>query len=93
MLGLVLAGAPACKQGEGEPCQYDSDCQDGLTCVQSSRVCQSSAPLQDGGGGADAPNDAGIDASPLDVDASPLDASPLDAVTADAVPSDAAPDA
>lgn len=30
---LVLGGVAACKQGEGERCQVESDCDEGLICT------------------------------------------------------------
>ena len=35
LLGLSLAATAACKQGPGDRCQVDADCQDGLTCSQA----------------------------------------------------------
>ena len=91
-LGLVLlfgAALFACKQGEGDRCQIDSDCEDDLVCVQEATggVCR---PTGGGGGSvdaappADAPPaiDAGDepDAATDEVDAAPeLDAGDLDA--------------
>lgn len=45
-LGLVVS----CKQGEGERCQVDADCEDGLVCAQATQLC------------ADNDTSAGIDA-------------------------------
>ncbi|MBK9030291.1 MAG: hypothetical protein IPL61_02950 [Myxococcales bacterium] len=87
LTALVLTGAAGCKQGEGEPCQYTSDCASGLTCVVSSHVCQSGVSIDDGGtGGVDAPNDSGIDAVVPDDAPSVIDATPLDADLVDAAP-------
>jgi hypothetical protein len=36
---LLLALAPACKQGEGERCQIDDDCSGGLVCSDSQHIC------------------------------------------------------
>lgn len=74
---LVLAG---CKQGEGERCQVDDDCESPLVCNTSTDTCQTSpggptvdaaidAPLDaEIDGGADAAIDAALDAS---IDAAP----------------------
>ena len=61
----------SCKQGEGERCQLQSDCQSGLTCNVAQHVCVSS------GSGSD------IDALPPE--AGPIDAptdTPSDAIDA-----------
>lgn len=86
LTALVLTGAAGCKQGEGEPCQYDSDCASGLTCVVSSHVCQSGVSTDGGTGGVDAPNDSGIDAVAPDDAPPPIDATPPDAELVDAAP-------
>lgn len=73
---LLIAAAAwvGCKQGEGERCQIDSDCADGLICNQATQSCAETT-----GGGIDAsvpdmtidaPVDAAIDA-PIDM---PIDA-------------------
>jgi len=46
-LGLVAS----CKQGEGERCQVDDDCEDPLVCAQATQTC------------ADNDTSSGIDAS------------------------------
>ena len=58
LLLLALLGAAACKQGVGDRCQINTDCQDGLICNQTKRVCQGPS---DGGIVADA--DAAPDAT------------------------------
>jgi len=43
LAGTVLPAAGAltgCKQGEGEVCQIDSDCESGLTCNATTMQCQ-----------------------------------------------------
>ena len=35
LIALTLVAASGCKQGSGDRCQLNSDCQDGLTCVVS----------------------------------------------------------
>lgn len=37
---LALGGIASCKQGEGERCQIQSDCEDGLTCNVGEHVCR-----------------------------------------------------
>jgi hypothetical protein len=68
-LSMSLLALPACKQGQGERCQVDSDCEDGLLCAPATKTCEHTAS-----GGFDAspdaiPIDAGIDAMP---DAAPM---------------------
>jgi len=52
----------ACKQGEGDRCQVDADCADGLVCNQATQSC-----AKTNGGGIDAniadgpPADAAVD--------------------------------
>jgi hypothetical protein len=59
-VGLLIAG---CKQGKGERCQIEADCQTGLVCNQATNTCQETT-----GGGIDATvpdgpkSDAGVDA-------------------------------
>lgn len=71
-LVLILALA-ACKQGEGEPCQIDRDCESGLVCSTVTNTCVRSD--DDIGPTIDAPEaDAEVpDAPPVDggVDAMP----------------------
>lgn len=85
---VSVALLSACKQGVGEVCQIDDDCEDGLVCNQQTAECQGI-----GGGGTDAavfPDaipapDAGPtpDASPPSFDATPsVDAD----ITPDATP-------
>lgn len=77
LFALVLAVATwvaACKQEEGERCQVDEDCSDGLLCNQATQECSRTT-----GGGIDAsvpdgpPVDAAIDAIDSNIDA-PIDA-------------------
>jgi hypothetical protein len=99
LLSCLLGPVSACKQGEGDPCQTQADCEDGLRCVQQPgrdlKVCQSqvvdAAPI-DARTLPDASRDA-IDAAPGDVDAAPeaIDAAP-DAIDAAPRDVDAAPD-
>lgn len=71
-LGLAALAWTACKQEEGERCQINSDCADGLVCNLATLQCAKS-----GGGGIDAtiPIDAPDAATVIDA---PLDAA-LDA--------------
>lgn len=78
VLLCALVSVPACpKQGEGERCQVDNDCQSPLVCNRAKNTCQSTT-----GGDLDAsvidagPADAAVDAA---VDAA-LDAA-LDAAS------------
>ena len=84
---LVLAAlVGACKQGAGDVCQVNADCESPLVCNASTHECQGA------GAGevvdASAPPDAAIPP-----DASPADAAVPDADVPDAAPPDAAPDA
>lgn len=67
---LALAGASlvaACKQGEGDRCQVDADCDDGLICNQATQSC---AKTSGGGIDADVPDppmpDAALPDAPID---------------------------
>jgi hypothetical protein len=76
---LSLAG---CKQGDGENCQIDSDCEDGLECVQEgeSRMVCRSTDIEDPVDAAPTP-----DAEPGTPDATPaIDAPGVDAAGVDA---------
>jgi hypothetical protein len=75
---LLAAGFVSCKQGEGEVCQIDDDCESGLECNAGTMRCQSP--------GADR-----ADASPR-VDAGPPDAGNPDAAVFDAAVFDAPPE-
>ena len=68
LLSLLLTG---CKQGVGEVCQIDDDCEDGLECNAGTMRCQRpGANIEDAAPPADAavPDasvaDAGVDAAP-----------------------------
>ena len=53
LTGLIALGlVAACKQGEGERCQVDDDCEDPLVCAQATQTC------------ADNNTSAGLDAMP-----------------------------
>lgn len=61
---LAFAGVIAfagCKQGEGERCQVNEDCEEGLVCNQATEQC-----ALPGGGGIDAtvPDGPTVDAAP-----------------------------
>jgi hypothetical protein len=74
LLLLLLAFAPACKQGDGERCQIDDDCSSGLECSNSQHICvpvgvgtPDAVPVSDArpdgptpDGGPDAPDDAAV---------------------------------
>jgi hypothetical protein len=80
-LGVIAASGAACKQGEGEVCQINADCQDGLTCNAGTQRCQAA--------GTSTTPDAGRRIDAGTADAAPADAAPADAATDAAV--DAAP--
>lgn len=83
-LSMALLPLAGCKQGEGQRCQVDSDCQSGLTCNASTQRCQ-----KPGGSGAD----GGLPDGQFFPDSTVSDAPPADARPADAAPADAHPDA
>ncbi len=67
---LLIAG---CKQGKGDRCQVQADCQDGLVCNQATNTCQETTgggidatvpdgPVRMDAGVTDAPTDAAVDA-------------------------------
>jgi hypothetical protein len=56
----------ACKQGQGERCQVDDDCESSLVCNKAKNTCQSS-------GGFDLDADV-IDAAPADAEVDAPDA-------------------
>ncbi|HVK83388.1 MAG TPA: hypothetical protein VM513_04725 [Kofleriaceae bacterium] len=76
-IALAAAAWSACKQEEGERCQIDEDCSDGLLCNKATQQCARTS-----GGGIDAtvPIDApeGLD-SPTDSDVDAPDDGPIDA--------------
>ncbi len=61
-VALSACLALGCRQGEGERCQTTTDCEDGLICSPSTHECLVNDPGMGNDGGADAPNDAAIDA-------------------------------
>ena len=94
----LMALQPGCSQGEGDVCQIDSDCEDGLECNAGTQRCQmrgrigvDAAPPRSDAAPSDAAVDPPFDAAPFDAAVS--DAAPLDAAlpAADAAASDAAP--
>jgi hypothetical protein len=88
---LLVLSLAACKQGEFETCQIDSDCDDGLECttIGSHGECRPIGGSQ-GDGGIPAVDALDGDAAG-DIDAQTIDASPIDAAAADAAPIDASP--
>jgi hypothetical protein len=63
----VAGGVASCKQGEGERCQRQADCEGDLICVQSTGTCELSSAGADGNISPDARLDAGpADAEPAD---------------------------
>ena len=81
---LLVLSLFGCKQGEGEHCQIESDCKDGLQCVTEGstddKVCRRN-PVIDAGPDFDAA--PVIDAAPTP-DASPVDAGAVDGAAIDA---------
>jgi hypothetical protein len=67
LIAVVVAG---CKEGKGQRCQIDSDCQDGLVCSSGTSQCVDPAMLGIDATVPDAPKDAPADA--------PKDATPAD---------------
>jgi hypothetical protein len=86
---LALAAAVGCKQGEGERCQTDDDCEEGLTCsfTSSPPKCLPTAPTTDDAAVFD------MAVPPVDVLAPPIDAGGVDVIPPppDAGPPDAMP--
>ena len=59
----IVVGAAACKQGVGDRCQVNADCQGGLVCNQAKNTCESTSSA----GPIDATvptSDGGVDAMP-----------------------------
>ena len=87
ILGLTLA-LSACKQGEGERCQIDDDCEDGLTCnprTPDLSVCEPvGGPVIDAAPTPDAT--PAVDAPPTPDAPTAIDADTTDADTTDAAP-------
>jgi len=77
LVAALGASIAACKQGEGEVCQIDEDCEEGLNCNAGTMLCQrpggggglvDAAPRTDSGV-PDAGLDAGLDGGPEDAGA------------------------
>lgn len=88
LCALVAVVLLACSQGEGETCQTDRDCDDGLLCVKAASsprsVCRSPEDIEPDAGGVDAgepdlPDDEDAGGEPEHPDASDPDASDDDA--------------
>jgi hypothetical protein len=97
-LALALVLGPGCKQGLGDRCEIDSDCEQGLECenpagaMEGSGVCvvagsgeMMGRPPLDGGGGRPAAADAGPPRTDAPAAPTPRDA----AAAAEAAPGDA----
>jgi hypothetical protein len=67
----VLGAMASCKQGVGERCQVQSDCEGGLTCNAATGTCEEGISSVDGS----FIPDARVDGGPNDPDAE-LDAAP-----------------
>jgi hypothetical protein len=71
-LAAIVAGFVACKQGKGDRCQVNADCQDGLLCSSATGTCVGSGAMNEidatvpDGPKADAAIDAHRDATPND---------------------------
>lgn len=78
---MLSVGGVGCKQGEGDRCQINDDCEDGLVCNASEQICQQP--------GSDTPD------ARLNIDSGPaVDAGTADAMVPDAfVPDAFVPDA
>ncbi len=90
VVAAAALGVAGCKQGEGEQCQVNADCADGLICRENGKVCATGAdtPVLDAG-----PDAPWIDAQGPDAEGAP-DAAAPDATAPDATaPDAAAPDA
>jgi hypothetical protein len=67
-----------CRQGEGERCQVNADCEEPLVCTESvPHTCETSASTGPSDGGIDTPLDAEIDGAP---DAATDAALPIDSL-------------
>ena len=79
-LGLAAIAWTACKQEEGERCQINADCADGLVCNLATLQCARS-----GGGGIDAtiPIDAPDAATVIDAPIDALIDAPIDTFVID----------
>ena len=63
VIAIAIAAA-GCKQGQGDRCQVDADCQDGLVCNQAKNTCESSSSA--GGIDANVPDGPRTDAGMVD---------------------------
>ncbi len=63
-VAALIAGFVACKQGKGERCQVNADCESGLLCSSATGTCVGSGAMNEiDARVTDAPkNDASIDA-------------------------------
>jgi len=66
LAAAALLSLASCKQGEGEFCQINADCDDGLVCAQITDTCEKSAatPQVDAGPDAEIPDAEPPDAAP-----------------------------
>jgi hypothetical protein len=87
MLVVVCLLLVACKQGDGEVCQIDDDCESGFCAnVRETGICRERGTPDSGPMLPDAGDDEDEDAAPDDPDAAPdePDAAPADAGEPDA---------
>jgi hypothetical protein len=87
---LILLLASGCNQGEGERCQVNSDCSNGLRCegggATGNGICTSGTPTEDAAAAGDAPQANGFEVEPQpDLAAAPavdavvsVDVTPID---------------
>lgn len=83
-LFAAAVASSACKQGLGDRCEVNSDCEDGLVCARLTQTCEETAQTV---------VDSGIDAPDIDAAVEPdamVDAAP-DAMVDAAPEPDAAP--
>lgn len=66
-LCAVLGAMLSCKQGEGERCQVESDCEANLNCNAATGLCESMIGGPDG----NISPDANVDGGPPVIDAAP----------------------
>jgi hypothetical protein len=66
VVAAVAAAFAACKQGKGDRCQINADCQDGLLCSSATGMCVGSGTMNEIDASVpDAPKlDAMVDAPP-----------------------------
>lgn len=66
LLAVFVTLAPGCKQAEGDRCQLDSDCEDGLVCCIDQQQANLGGVCQPQGKCGPTPADAGSDGTVTD---------------------------